>query len=146
MKFPTIEEKENTKTINNMKNGKASGIDGISAELMKFLIKDEEIRKYASKCFNNALKEMINQNCLISRTTMIPKTKRPKILEHRPIAVTVHSSKIICSIMRKKIEEHLREKKVIYENQYGFTKRGGPKHCFFILDYIANRTYTGINR
>ena len=47
MKFPIIEETEFVNTINNMKNGKASGIAGISAELRKFLIKDERIRKYA---------------------------------------------------------------------------------------------------
>ena len=56
MKFPIIEEEEFTRAINKMKNGKTSGIDGISAEIMKFLIKDEEIKKYAIKCFNNAVK------------------------------------------------------------------------------------------
>ena len=61
MKFPII-EKEFINPINKMKNGKASGIDGISAEIMKFLIKDEEIRKYALKCFNNALKEQIHED------------------------------------------------------------------------------------
>ena len=55
MKFPIIEEKEFVNAINKMKNGKASGIDGISTEIMKFLIKDEAIRKYALKCFNDAL-------------------------------------------------------------------------------------------
>ena len=92
MKFPTIEEKEFTSAINKMKNGKASGIDGISTEIMKFLIKDEDIKNYALKCFNNAIKEQINEDWLISKTKMIPKNKRPKILEHRPIAVTVNSS------------------------------------------------------
>ena len=62
MKFSIIEEREFTNAINKMKNGKASGIDGISTEIMKFLIKDEEIRKYALKCFNNALKEQINED------------------------------------------------------------------------------------
>ena len=37
-------------------------------------------------------------------------------------------------------------KKVLYENQYGFTKGGRPEHCFYVLDYIATRTYTGNNR
>ena len=63
-----------------MKNGKATGIDGISAEIMKFLIKDAEIKKFAVKCFNNALKEQINENWLISKTKMIPKNKTPKNL------------------------------------------------------------------
>ena len=72
---------------------------------------------------------------------MIPKNKRPKILEHRPIAVTVNGSKILCAIMREKIENYLKEKKINYESQYGFTKGGRPDHCLFTLDYIATRTY-----
>ena len=72
---------------------------------------------------------------------MIPKTRKPKILEHRPIAVTVISSKIMCSHFREKIEEHLKECDIGYENQYGFTKGGRIEHCLFTLDYIANMTY-----
>ena len=94
MKLPVIEENELTEVINNMKNGKASGIDGIKSELMKYIIKDEEIRKYTTKCFNNILKEKVDSDWLTSLTTMVPKVKHPKILEHRPIAVTVNSSKI----------------------------------------------------
>ena len=43
MKLPIIEE-EHIEVIRNMKNGKASGIDGISAKLIKFLMKDDQIR------------------------------------------------------------------------------------------------------
>ena len=93
-----------------MKNGKASEIDGIPAELMKYIIKNENIRKYLVKCFNNALKEEVHEDWLVSRTTMIPKTKKPMIMEHRPIAVTVNSSKIICTILREKIELFFKEK------------------------------------
>ena len=77
---------------------------------------------------------------------MIPKVKQPKILNHRPIAVTINSSKIFWTIMREKIEMHLRDMNVVYENQYGFTKGGKPENCLYILDYIANRNYTGNNR
>ena len=48
--------------------------------------------------------------------------------------------------MREKIENHLKEKKINYENQYGFTKGGRPDHCLFTLDYIATRTYSKIKR
>ena len=141
MKFPVIGEEEFTRTINKMKNGKATGIDGISAEIMKFLIRDEAIKSYAVKCFNWAIKEKINEDWLISKTKMLPKNKRPKMLEFMPIAVTVNSSKILCSILREKIEDHLKERKIRYENQYGFTKKGRPDNCLFTLDYVAARTY-----
>ena len=92
------------------------------------------------------LKEKVNKDWLTSVTTMIPKVKQPKILEHRPIAVTVNSSKIFWTIIREKIEMHLRDMNVVYENQYGFTKGGKPENCLYILNYIANRNYTGNNR
>ena len=95
-----------------MKNGKAAGIDDIPAELMKHLIKNGKIRIYLVKCFNNALSEDIHKDWLLSKTTMIPKNNKPKILEHRPIAVTVNNSKIICTILRKKIEEFLEKMKL----------------------------------
>jgi len=146
MDTPIISEKEFVDTINNMKNCKASGIDNIPAELMKVLIKDEEIRKYLLKCFNRTFTEKIHEDWLLSRTTMIPKNKKPKILEHRPIAVTVNSSKIVCSILRKKIEEFLIEKGIIYENQFGFTEGGRVEHCLFILDYITNMSFEKIKK
>ena len=128
MKFPVIREEEMMAVIKNMKNGKAAGVDGVSAELMKFITKNEDIRKYMLKCFNNSLKEGVNEDWLVCKTTMIPKMSCPQILEYRPIAVIVNSSKIICTVMREKIEEHLKEKNVIFENQYGFTKGGRTEH------------------
>merc|ERR1711942_441242 len=81
MENPVITEKEFTDTINNMKNGKASGVDNIPAEVMKELIKDDQTRKYLLKCFNKALVEEVHQDWLVSRTTMIPKNNKPKIME-----------------------------------------------------------------
>merc|ERR1711895_67768 len=107
MEDPIISEKEFVDTINNMKNGKASGVDNIPAEVMKALIKDNTVKEYLLKCFNNALVEKVHKDWLVPRTTMIPKKNKPKILEHRPIAVTVNSNKIVCTILREKIEEFL---------------------------------------
>ena len=76
-----------------------------------------------------------------SKSTMIPKNKTPKILEHRPIAVTVLSSKVMCTFYRGKIEDDLKECSYGYENQYGFTKGGKVENCLFTLNYIANATF-----
>merc|ERR1712179_212032 len=141
MECPPITIKELEDTINNMKNNKASGVDNIPAEVMKALMKDKEAKQYVLKCFNKALTEEVHQDWLISRTTMIPKNSRPKILEHRPIAVTVNSNKVICSILRQRIEEFLKEKEINYSNQFGFTEGGRVEHCMFMLDYIANMSY-----
>ena len=141
MENPVISEEEFIKTINDMKNNKATGVDNIPAELMKVLIKDEEVRMYLLRCFNKALTEEVHKDWLISRTKMIPKNEKPKILEHRPIAVTVNSNKIICTILRQKIEDFLEKSGVKYENQFGFTQGGRVEHCLFMLSYIATKTY-----
>ena len=62
MKTPTISEEEFVKVIKNMKNGKASGVDNIPAELMKHLIKNEKARTYLLKCFNKALTEEVHED------------------------------------------------------------------------------------
>ena len=93
MQIPAIDEEELVATINNMRNGRAAGIDGIRSEVMKFIIKDETIKKHITKCYNNILNEKVHKDWLESVTTMILKEKH-KILEHRPIAVTVNSSKV----------------------------------------------------
>merc|ERR1711895_274870 len=141
MDTPTISEEEFVRMINCMKNGKASGVDDIPAELMKHLIKNGKIRSYLLKCFNKALTEEIHEDWLLSKTTMIPKNRKPKIMEHRPIAVTVNSNKIICTILRQKIEEFLESSGVKFENQFGFTEGGRVEHCMFTLDYIVNMTF-----
>merc|ERR1711874_275511 len=137
---------EFTDTINNMKNNRASGVDNIPAELMKVLIKDELTRSYLLKCFNRALTERVHEDWLLSRTTMIPKTDKPLILEHRPIAVTVNSSKIVCTILRQKIEKFLSERGINYNNQFGFTEGGRVEHCMFMLDYVTNMSYEKVKK
>ena len=78
MKIPIIEEKELMETINNMRNGKAAGVDGIRSELMKFIMKDKKIRIHTTKCFNNILKEPVHEDWCTSITTMTPKEKKNK--------------------------------------------------------------------
>ena len=76
-----------------------------------------------------------------SYTTILPKKKKPKNKEHRPIAVTCWSSKIMCSFIREKIEIHLETWVYGFEIQYGFTKGGKGEFCLFTLNYVANRTF-----
>merc|ERR1711874_502025 len=98
-------------------------------------IKNGKIKEYLLKCFIKALSEGIHDDWLLSKTTMIPKNKKPKIMEHGPIAVTVNSNKIICTILRHKIEEFLKEKGIKYNNQFGFTEGGRVEYCMFMIDY-----------
>ena len=107
MKIAVVTENHLTTITKNLRNGKAAEIDGMIAEIMKHILNNRDIKKHALKCFNRALYEEVHEDWLSSNTTMIPKTNKPKILEHRPIVVTVLSSKIMCTFFREKIKEHL---------------------------------------
>ena len=50
MKEPKMTEKELVTIVNGQKNGKAAGVDGVRAELLKSLIKNSTIREYLLKC------------------------------------------------------------------------------------------------
>ena len=141
MKEPIMKEEELVEIVNKQRNGKAAGVDGIKAEIIKHLIKNEKIREYLLEWFNKCINEKLNEDWLNWKTTMIPKIKNPKDIEHKPIAVTDWSSKVMCHFCREKIEEHLKECSFSYENQYGFTKGDRVEHCMHTLNYIANRTF-----
>merc|ERR1711888_485461 len=50
-------------------------------------------------------------------------------------------SKTICTLYREKIEDHLKDKNLTKEIQYGFTKKGRVEHCIFTVNHITNMTY-----
>ena len=141
--MPLTEKKEADliRIVKKQKNNKAAGIDGVRAEAMKHMVRNKKIRKALVTAFNRSLKEKVNRRWLESYTTMLLKNKKPKNKEHRPIAVTCWSSKIMCTFLREKIEIHLETWGYGFEIQYGFTEGGRGELCLFIVNYIANRMY-----
>ena len=107
MPLPEMKEEDLIRIVKKQKNGKAAGVDGVKAETMKHMIRNRKIRKALVTAFNKSLKEPVNRRWLESYTTMLPKKKKTKNKEHRPIAVTCWSSKTMCSFIREKIEIHL---------------------------------------
>ena len=67
---------------------KAAGVDGVKVEVMKHMVKNRRMKLHLLRSFNNCLKEKVNDDWLLSNTTMIAKNKKPTILYFRPIAVT----------------------------------------------------------
>ena len=108
MEIPVMTEEDLLGLVNKQKNGKAAGIDGVKSEAMKYLIRNKKIRKTLLRAFNCSLDEKVNRRWLESRTTMIPKRITPQYKEHRPIAVMVWSTNIMCGFLREKIEDHLK--------------------------------------
>merc|ERR1712030_302343 len=104
MPLPIMREEDLTRIVKRQKNGKAAGTDKVKTEVMKHMVKNKKIRKGLVNAFNKCLKEKVHPNWMESNTTMLPKSKKPRIKEHRPIAVTNWSSKVYSTFVRKKME------------------------------------------
>ena len=115
MPLPIMQEEDLVRIVGKQKNGKAAGTDGVKTEVMKHMIKNRRIRRGLVNAFNKCLKEKVHPNWMESNTTMLPKTRKPEIKEHRPIAVTNWSSKVFCTLVREKMEIHLETWGVRYE-------------------------------
>ena len=107
MPLPVMSEEDLMRIVKRQKNGKAAGTDGVKTEVMKHMVRNKRIRKGLVNAFNKCLKEKVHPNWMESNTTMLPKTRKPKIKEHRPIAVTNWSSKVFCTFIREKMEVHM---------------------------------------
>ena len=64
MKEPKMTEKELVTIVSGQKNGKAAGVDGVRAELLKSLIKNSTIREHLLKCCNRCLNESVQEDWL----------------------------------------------------------------------------------
>ena len=141
MKATELKDGELKEKIRKLKNNKAAGTDKLKAELFKELGKRETCREIILKCFNNVLKEgETPESWNISRTKMIRKERRPTVRDFRPIAITNISYKIFMSLIRERIEEHLKLNNLIKDNQIGFTGGGRIEYNHMILQYIVEKT------
>ena len=64
MKEPQMTEKELVTIVNKQRNEKAVGVDGVRAEVLKFLIKSKNIEDQYLKCWNKCLDEIIKNDWL----------------------------------------------------------------------------------
>ena len=62
MPFPEMKEENLVRIIKKQKNGKAAGVDGIKAEMMKFITRNRKIRRGLLNAFNKCLKEKVCAN------------------------------------------------------------------------------------
>ena len=77
MQIPIITEDELLERSNNLKNGKAAGIDGVKGEIIKKMMKDKKIRSIWVSAINSFWNEkQIPEKWTESVTTMIPKKNK----------------------------------------------------------------------
>ena len=130
-------EEEVERCLNRMKSGKAQGIDGITADMLKALgeFGVSTLTQMCNKMYETAyLPEDLRTSIFI----LLP--KKPKAIEcsdFRTISLMCHILKLLLSIIMRRISNHIDSE--ISEEQAGFKKNSGTREAIFNLKMIAEK-------
>ena len=108
--------------INNMKDNKSPGVDGISPKILKETV--EQIRTPLAHVFNMSLQEG-TLPLQWNGTNIIPlfkKGSRNKSVNYRPVSLTSVICKLLETIIRDHMMDFLIKHKLINPSQHGFLK------------------------
>ena len=142
MKSIKFTEKEIYNQVKKTKDNKACGPDGLKNELYKAIVEDKTCLKTLTECFNTEItSETKPESWKKSITIMLPKDKKPNAMQLRPIALTDCSYKILMSLIKKRVEEHLENNALLNEMQAGFTKSRRVEDNIIILYECKEEAY-----
>eukprot|EP00745_Piridium_sociabile_P025182 TRINITY_DN39889_c0_g1_i3.p1 TRINITY_DN39889_c0_g1~~TRINITY_DN39889_c0_g1_i3.p1 ORF type:complete len:246 (-),score=19.19 TRINITY_DN39889_c0_g1_i3:155-892(-) len=128
-----ISEEEINRAITKLKSGKASGIDEISAEMLKNC--NNEIKHFLVKLFNVIFNKGIYPH-MWSKAIIIPIYKKgnPENADnYRGVSLLSILSKCYTSILNARLYSWLEDNNLISENQAGFRKKYSTVDQIFTL-------------
>jgi hypothetical protein len=126
------------KSIKKLKTNKAPGIDSIVPLVLKECA--DQIALPLSLLFTQSLNEekVPEEWKRANVTPLFKKGKRNSAANYRPVSLTSHICKLMETLIRDAIVEHLEKWKLILESQHGF-RRG--KSCLTnLLEFLENVT------
>ena len=142
MKLKAIEKDTMSKKLEKIKNKKSSGPNLLKPELYKELGNSDFCTKTMARVYENQIhSDKIPKSWKGTRTKVIKKIKKPTVKDFRPIALANISYKLLMSIVKDQIEEHIEQNNLIKHNQTGFTKGGRKEDNLFVLQYLVEKTY-----
>ena len=108
--------------INNMKENKSPGVDGLSPKILKESV--EQISKPLAHVFNMSLQEGINCTFRMegSKHYSLIQNSRNKSVNYRPVSLTSVICKLLETIIRDHMIDFLVKHKLINPSQHGFLK------------------------
>ena len=137
-----IEEKEVREVLTCIKGKKAAGLDGIKPELFEELGNSGYCVRALTEGYNRILDERGEPDSWgRSKTAMLGKNRKPRVDQIRLLTMTEVGYKIFMSILGGKIERHLEENGLGWENQTGFIKGGRVEDNLFILQHLVEKAY-----
>lgn len=137
-----FEKRDLEKRIKILKCGKQPGPDGVKPDIYKKLGNSEICKEVLVTAYNRVidLGEMVD-DWRMSKTTMIPKVKKPKAKEHRPIALTNVGYKLFMGMIKDKIVEQCMCDSRVKCLQAGFTEKRRMEENLFILGCCVEESY-----
>ena len=142
MSYPIITDKEVQQYLKKVNNNKAAGPNGLKSDLYKTLGKDRKIVEKLTECLNRIIVEShIPGEWMTTTTNLIPKVKKPQTNQLKPIALSNFSYKMLMSILRDKIDKHIKENNWEMERQTGFTKGCRIEDNLLVLKYCINSSF-----
>ena len=131
---PEILKEEIRKAMNNMKNGKAIGTDGIAKEMIEALGEKgvDILTEIANKLYeNDATPNQMKETIMIK----IPKVEGTlKYEQHQTISIINHITKIILKVITERIRSRIRPE--MAEEQFGFVANSGTTNAIVTLNRV----------
>jgi hypothetical protein len=136
-----ITDSEITKAINSLKNGKSSGIDGISNEMIKASC--SHLLPSLTKLFNKVLASSeYPKHWSVGYISPVFKTNnKDDPNNYRGIAVNSCMGKLFNKIINQRLDTFLEGHNLIHESQIGFKKKARTADHLFVLKTLID-SYT----
>jgi len=136
-KGPYILQSEVEKSINEMRNKKATGDDDVPGDVLKLL--GEGGLKIMKKLVNTIYEtgEWPKDFTEVTMIALKKKRQATKCSDHRTVSLIAHTAKIVAKILRRRIGKKIED--VLGEDQFGFRRGKGTGNAIGMLRIISER-------
>ena len=141
-----ISIKEITDSISNLKNGKASGLDGIPAEMLKAgsPVLNPLLQKLFNIIFSTGFYPLQWSSAYITPIFKSGDPSKPE--NYRGIAINSCIGKLFNTVLNKRLDKFLIDNNIISNCQIGFTKKSRTSDHIFVLKTLIDKYTHGSNR
>ena len=137
-----FQEGDLERRLNKLKNGKAPGPDGVKGEMYKEMGRSKVCLKGMTGVYNGVLEDgEIGDGWKRSRTVMVPKVRKPKVEQHRPIALMNVGCKIFMGLVKDKMVGQKMSDGRVNDLQSGFTEGRRMQENLFVLSSCVEECY-----
>ena len=136
--FTPVSEKETLNIINNLKNKKSYGIDGISNVLLKSIA--NEILKPLTLIINQSLETGIFPDAFKTSkvTPLYKKGDKTDLNNYRPISILPTISKVFERVIHVQLYDYFCKNNLLCEQQYGFrSKHSTELATIKLVDFLV---------